>query len=51
MLDKQGRSQTANSTQELQNDSFDPEFRVGVTEMLGVDTSTNPATIDRKSVV
>lgn len=47
-LDKQGRPQTANSPQELQNDSFDPEFRVAVVEMLGVDPDTN--TINRAKV-
>lgn len=50
-LNKQGRPQTANSAQELQNDSFDPEFRVAVVEMLGVDNSTTPATLNRLAVL
>jgi len=51
MLDKQGRPQTANSVQELQNDSFDPKFRLNVVEVVGVDNSTDPATANQMAIL
>ena len=45
MIDKQGKPLTANSTQELQNDSFDREFGVAVVEGLVYNQVTG--TLDR----
>lgn len=48
MIDRQGKPETANSVQELQNNSFDREFQVNAVELLGYNQATN--TLHRVSV-